>query len=307
LVADAITDDRCCIDVEMVGMSVLSDFMELNRSEPIELDWRTVSEEGGVAIVGIICVVPNDGPWEAPLDNLDVLKDRSRLVDTSDSETADRLCRRDFVGKPLSRGLMKLVWLRERILSGPLNEAAWLALWDPGIEPVDVRPFTELRRLDWTGNNVVWALKELMMLERPGRRSEGLWIIEGNRIVWEEPPFEVVDVGGAWLEGTVALSCSPRLVLLSIAGERPSVGEEMALLKDGVGLSCMRLLPLRVPVRTAEEPACEVGREEANALIEAVALPKVPAAMLLTPFRAVDDAKPVESWRENCEAPLIPE
>jgi hypothetical protein len=37
--------------------------------------------------------------------------------------------------------------IAERILSAPLNEAAWFDLEDPGVEPRDVRPFTEVRRL----------------------------------------------------------------------------------------------------------------------------------------------------------------
>lgn len=46
---------------------------------------------------------------------------------------------------------MKLDWRRdiaERILSAPFNEAAWVDLEDPGVEPRDVGPFTEVRRLD---------------------------------------------------------------------------------------------------------------------------------------------------------------
>jgi hypothetical protein len=85
------------------------------------------------------------------------------------------------------------------------------------------------------------------------------------------------------------------LVLLSITGELPSVGEEIFLLKDGVALLYMPLLLLLVPIRTTEEPACEPDREEANALVDAVALPKLPPAMLLMPFRAVDDAKSAEA------------
>jgi hypothetical protein len=54
LLVDAIIDDRCCIDVEMVGTSVFSDFLEFNRWESVELDWRTLSEEGGSDLIGII-------------------------------------------------------------------------------------------------------------------------------------------------------------------------------------------------------------------------------------------------------------
>lgn len=125
-------------------------------------------------------------------------------------------------------------------------------------------------------------------------------------MVCEEPSYEALDVGVAWLEDRVALSCSPRLVLLSIAGELLSVGEEIVLLKDGVALLYMPLL-LLVPIRTTEEPACEPGHEEANALVEVIVLPKLPPAMLLIPFRAVDDAKSAEARGENCEALLTPE
>jgi hypothetical protein len=114
-------------------------------------------------------------------------------------------------------------------------------------------------------------------------------------LVCEEPSYEALNVEVAWLEDRVALSCSPRLVLLFIAGGLPLVGDEIVLLKDGVALLDMPLLLLLVPIRTAEEPACEPGREEANALVEAAALSKLPPAMLLMPFRAVDDAKSAEA------------
>lgn len=80
-----------------------------------------------------------------------VLKRRSWLVDTSDSETAYRLCVRNFVDKPLSWCLMKLDWLgdiAERVLSALLNEAAWFDLEDLEVEPRDAGPFTEVRGLD---------------------------------------------------------------------------------------------------------------------------------------------------------------